>query len=207
MNVLTICTDAIKNTTKTTPGGSPTHTPASDLVDRMRRLSVGSNASSYSIISAGPSVQSLDSIESITGGVAVLGLANSIHADPHVSRSTAVIASAPVPSNIPKDTSTTPKASPFWYQFPGFVPTPTATFKDEFARLAKEQGWGTKTKRKYQTSALTAEVAFYYGTCMQKLARWQELCEEVGIKNIPTSITKCKKVSSLKNIPDTSGST
>jgi hypothetical protein len=83
----------------------------------------------------------------------------------------------------------------FWLQFPGFVPQPKASFKSEFGRLAKKQCWNTKTKQKHQVEALTSEIDFHYGKCLDKLDRWQQLCKDVGIENIPTSITKCRKVS------------
>ncbi|CAO2647917.1 Nn.00g088390.m01.CDS01 [Neocucurbitaria sp. VM-36] len=194
-------------TTKTTPDESATPTVAPDLMDRMRRLSIDSDSSSFSIISAAPSVQSLDSNGSIAGGVTVLDLGDTEHGDLRIVQATADIASTPVPGKTAKpDTvkphtescqakpnSSAPQSSPFWYQFPGFVPSATTTFKEEFARLAKHQAWGAKAKRKHQITALNDEVAFHYGTCMQKLDRWQELCQEVGIEKIPTSITQCKK--------------
>ncbi|KAF1841967.1 uncharacterized protein K460DRAFT_345378 [Cucurbitaria berberidis CBS 394.84] len=187
----------------------PTPAVAPDLIDCMRRLSIDSSASSFSVISSPSSVQSLDSVGSIIGGVAVLGLANSDRGDRQVNASTA---SAPVSGKdskantrkartkpaTAKPTPSTPKASPFWYQFPGFVPIASANFKDEFARLAKHQSWGAKVKRKHQIEALTQESAFHYGTCMEKLDRWQDLCKEVGIEKVPTSITQCKKA--LKSI-------
>ncbi|KAF2819050.1 hypothetical protein CC86DRAFT_432475 [Ophiobolus disseminans] len=83
--------------------------------------------------------------------------------------------------------------SKFWLQFPDFVPVATATFNAEFRRLAKLRGWNAKDQKKHRVEALNAEVAFHYGMCLDKLDRWQQLCADVGIKNAPTSITKCRK--------------
>jgi hypothetical protein len=98
------------------------------------------------------------------------------------------------PDTISKETPT-PEPSPYWLQFSGFVPAPTATFRDELARLAKHENWSNKTKRKQQVKALSAEITHHYGTCKDKLDRWQQLCEDVGIDVVPKSITQCRKVS------------
>jgi hypothetical protein len=87
------------------------------------------------------------------------------------------------------------EVSGFWLQFIGFDPDPSSTFRSEFARLAVHQNWSGKTKRRWEVEALTAEIALHYGTCIDKLDRWQQLCEDVGIEDIPGSITQCKKAS------------
>jgi hypothetical protein len=94
-----------------------------------------------------------------------------------------------------KNSQHPPKASSFWYRYPGFEPDPRAPFKLELGRLCKHVGARTKKEKKdLQTEALTAEIKFHYGSSMSRLDRWQELCEEVGIEKIPTSITQCQKV-------------
>ncbi|KAH7380085.1 hypothetical protein BKA66DRAFT_420202 [Pyrenochaeta sp. MPI-SDFR-AT-0127] len=172
--------------------------------------SLESDGSAFSLVSDAPSVQSLDSSGSIAGGVSINKARKKKNTRGHDTQATqrsASITNSPTSnratpagsrksnrkSRTPESASSVPTASPFWYQFPGFQPSPTAPFKKEFARLAKHQGWGTKAKRKRQTEALNAEIAFHHGTCMQKLGRWQELCEEVGIEETPPSITQCKK--------------
>lgn len=230
--VLTTCSEISTTPTTTAAMVTPTTFPVSDLVDSVRRLSISSNASSlstasvtlslqshdfesseFSILSAAPSVQSLDSHGSIIGGVTVneaRGQTSHSGTEFHAHQHTSTITIAPIISGaslsligsrksksrpcIDESASFSPKASPFWYQFPGFNVNPTATFKDEFASLAKHQAWGTKAKRKRQVEALNAEIIYFHGTCMQRLDRWQELCEAVGIVEIPTSITQCKKV-------------
>lgn len=94
----------------------------------------------------------------------------------------------------PKLSIPTTTGAPFWYQFKGFEPQPAATFKDEFARLAQQQKWGKKTKKKRRAEALTSEITFHHGTSLHKLDRWRELCEEMGVEEVPNSITKCKQV-------------
>lgn len=188
---------------------------ASDLVDRMRRLSVTSNASSFSVVSAassGLSVHSLNSNGSITGGIQVAQAPEQsivlVKQEQKGRRAASTqvlstaggvdVATTPGDELNSGHTKPTPTATacPFWYQFDDFEPSPTAKFKDEFARLAKSQAWGTSQKRKREVAALRAEVAFHHGTCAHKLDRWQELCEEMGVDTTLTSISQCRKVRS-----------
>jgi hypothetical protein len=193
-----------------------TTTPEPDLVDRMRRMSVGSTGSSYSLVSEVSTVQSLDTNGSVNGGVLVSPptletLETCLEALTAADRALNIVENLrdSIDTTGPKnakakpqqqpDTPSTDDASlasisPYWLQFPGFVPTPTATFKDELARLAKHENWSNKTTRKQQVKALSAEIAHHYGTNKNKLDRWQQLCEDVGIDVIPTSITQCRKV-------------
>jgi hypothetical protein len=195
-----------------------TESPQVDLASRMRRLSVGSTESSFSLVSEVSTVQSVDTNGSVNGGVLVppptiKTLETCIEALTVANRSLKAITndgesvddasseasdmrSPPQPdtSNAESFESST---SPYWLQFPGFVPTPTATFKSELARLAKHENWNTKTKRMQQVKALTAEIAHHYGTHLNRLDRWQQLCEDVGIDVVPTSITQCRKVSTI----------
>ncbi|KAF1920995.1 hypothetical protein BDU57DRAFT_534707 [Ampelomyces quisqualis] len=185
-----------------------------DLVDRMRRLSVGSTASSFSIVSDAPSVLSLDTNGSVNGGVPVdppslqvleicleaLTAADRT-SDPRQHETDAVETADPIPDV--KNThqsleaheliSSTPDVNAYWLQFPGFIPNPTATFTNELERLAKHENWTNKKKRKQQVKALSTEIAHHYGTHMNKLDRWQQLCEDVGIDVVPTSIRQCRK--------------
>ncbi|KAH7077676.1 hypothetical protein BKA63DRAFT_409724 [Paraphoma chrysanthemicola] len=183
----------------------------SALVGRARRLSAASDLSSYSVVSDAPTVYSLDTNESLDGGVIVtppaeegleIGLSALTIEDPVVSTAAGFTRSNPtsidtlearIATYRPTPNPSTSDVSGFWLQFVGFEPNPAATFKAEFTRLAAHQNWATTTKRERQVEALTAEVAFHYGTCMDKLSHWQQLCQDVGIEDVPCSITKCKK--------------
>ncbi|KAF1932869.1 uncharacterized protein M421DRAFT_251496 [Didymella exigua CBS 183.55] len=190
----------------------------SDLVGHSRRRlsnssdgSVASAESDFSFISAAPSIQSLNTNGSIFGGI-VLGL-ESVSLDGIKNESPATTAEpqnskAPATLNLSAEDTTSAagsgtaddpkspsKASPFWYQYPGFEPDPRAPFKHELGRLCKHLGATMKKgKKNLQAEALTAEIKYHYGAHMNRLDRWQELCEEVGIEKIPTSITQCQKV-------------
>jgi hypothetical protein len=59
------------HTTTTPTTAMTTGAPVPDLIDRMRRMSLDSDLSSYSIVSGTPSVQSLNTNGSVNGGVAV----------------------------------------------------------------------------------------------------------------------------------------
>ncbi|KAL1606975.1 hypothetical protein SLS59_002677 [Nothophoma quercina] len=171
--------------------------------------SVVSVESDFSIISSAPSIQSLDTNGSIIGGIVLdlesVSLQNTESAPPastteHLHSKapltlTVSVENSTVQSNATDDSQGPPKASPFWYQYQGFEPDPCAPFKHELGRLCKHVGAATKKEKKdLQTQALTAEIKFHYGAHMSRLDRWQELCEEVGIEKIPTSITQCQKV-------------
>lgn len=193
----------------------------SDLVERSRRRlsnssenSAASAESDFSLISAAPSIQSLDTNGSIIGGI-VLGiesvsLESSKNESPVTttetqhSRTPATLTlsaedtASGARSGGTDDSQLPPQASPFWYQYPSFEPDPRAPFKHELGRLCKHVGAKTKKEKKnLQTRALTAEIKYHYGAHTNRLDRWQELCEEVGIEKIPTSITQCQKVSGI----------
>ncbi|KAF2102342.1 hypothetical protein NA57DRAFT_73775 [Rhizodiscina lignyota] len=83
----------------------------------------------------------------------------------------------------------------YFSHFPGFVPDPTTSFNDEFARLAQHQGWERRsnTWRQERGRAIQSEFSTQYGASAEKLAGWQALCNEVGIDPLPQSITQCRK--------------
>lgn len=89
--------------------------------------------------------------------------------------------------------------SDFFARFAGFKPDPSAPAKEEFARLSKHRNWkkgGKKWTREWN-NFIIEEFAKHYGGQETKLAGWQALCEEVGVKESIeelNSITKCKKV-------------
>ncbi|KAL5115729.1 hypothetical protein ACEQ8H_006337 [Pleosporales sp. CAS-2024a] len=186
-----------------------------DLVNSMRRLSVGSAASSISLISDAPSVLSLDTNGSVNGGVPVLPslevletylealtAANS-KLEALILPDEADLTTALAPPTTTADSkaeeatidaSPSEEPSPYWLQFSRFEPSPRAPFKKELARLAKHENWSNKEKRKQQVKALAAEITHHYGTNRNKLDRWQQLCEDVGVDIVPKSITQCRKV-------------
>lgn len=200
---------------------APIATPTLEERSR-RRLSSSSDDSAesvdseFSFISAAPSIQSLDTNGSIFGGI-VLGIesvslentektplpdstTNTQHSRTPATLTLSAEDTAPEdPSSDKDDTQSSPQGSPFWYQYPGFEPDPRAPFKHELGRLCKHVGVTTKKEKKdLQNAALTAEIKYHYGASMSRLDRWQELCEEVGIEKIPTSITQCQKVRTIR---------
>lgn len=120
-----------------------------DLADRLRRLSVGSTETAFSIISDVPSVQSLDTNGSVNGGVSVeppsidiLEICLEALTKAERASNSASQDKVAVDSVEPEAARTTAKAeptdliahaadmSPYWLQFPGFLPNPTATFSE-----------------------------------------------------------------------------
>jgi hypothetical protein len=213
-----ILTNSDVSATPVAPGAT------SDLVVRSRRRlsnssdnSVASAESDFSLISA-PSVQSLDTNGSIIGGIVLDLQSVSLELTKNGSPATITETQHPIApatltlsaediatgphSGTTNDSQSPPDASPFWYQYPGFEPDPRAPFKHELGRLCKHVGATSKKEKKnLQTEALTAEIKYHYGAHMSRLDRWQELCEEVGIEKIPTSISQCQKVSASAFVP------
>jgi hypothetical protein len=85
---------------------------------------------------------------------------------------------------------------PNWFmQFYGFAYEPSAGLQANFIRLASARKWGYALKNKRWAECQATQFSVYHGTNTTKLEIWQTLCHDVGIKKIPSSITKCKKVS------------
>ncbi|OAL49509.1 hypothetical protein IQ07DRAFT_644667 [Pyrenochaeta sp. DS3sAY3a] len=189
-------------------------TSEADVIDCMRRLSIDSGTSSFSIISAPPSVLSLASDDSIAGGVVVVTIPELLENRPTEqdvhqnvaarTRSTVLENDGTKTSNLSeaarKDiaNSSPQKSSPFWLQFDTFVPEPSAPFRDEFNRLSRHQKWGKQKQKQQKIKALTAEISFHFSQEAEILVSLQDLCEEHGVGNDPTSITQCKKA--LKSV-------
>jgi hypothetical protein len=210
-------TTTIATNNVATPEIMATEAAQMALADRMRRLSVGSTDTSYSLVSEVSTVQSLQSLDSdgSVGGVLVspptietletcleaLTIANRnlkarTQGEDAIDDASSEVSGTKSPQELDHSNTESYRSSPssYWLQFPGFEPNPTATFKNELARLSKHENWSTKRRHKEQVQALTAELAHHYGTHLNKLDRWQQLCEDVGIDVIPTSITQCRKV-------------
>ncbi|KIM27371.1 hypothetical protein M408DRAFT_169378 [Serendipita vermifera MAFF 305830] len=98
--------------------------------------------------------------------------------------------------------------SSYWSKFPDFDHKEAAPVQTEFKRLARQQGWITiKRKKKEEIKStiyfeewgecLESEFTKYYGDS-KKPEGWQALCREVRLKNVPQSITACKKALKTK---------
>ncbi|KAF2726559.1 hypothetical protein EJ04DRAFT_582593 [Polyplosphaeria fusca] len=96
-----------------------------------------------------------------------------------------------------EETETDPRRCEYWYQFPGFTPNPTMSFKKEFKRLADSQGWSARSKKYHDEKAAACYAEFFFhfnmGEGRHPLQDWQVICEAVGIKDPPGSINMCKK--------------
>lgn len=86
----------------------------------------------------------------------------------------------------------------YFANFENFAPDPTAGLQVEFARLAIDQGWGRKSKKRKEEWRRACENEFetHFGAVFTggRLLAWQSLCEELGVDPTPGSITQCKKV-------------
>jgi hypothetical protein len=86
----------------------------------------------------------------------------------------------------------------FWASFsPAFTRNLQASYSKEFKRLAVHRGWKTGGPKYRKQWILCCEEEFgaQYGR-NERLEGLQALCGDVGIRNIPNTITLCKKVGS-----------
>jgi hypothetical protein len=82
-------------------------------------------------------------------------------------------------------------------RFPSFNLNPQASLQEEFVGLATEQGWERNGKRYREEWRLylADQFGIHYGRDESQLEGWKALCAEVGVTNVPDSITGCKKAS------------
>ncbi|KAH7088221.1 hypothetical protein FB567DRAFT_627973 [Paraphoma chrysanthemicola] len=91
---------------------------------------------------------------------------------------------------------TTHQASAWFSSYPNFTYDPSTSLPSNFTRLATAKRWGPKLKYKRWIACQTVLFDALYGTDVTKLDKWQDLCREVGITDVPGSIKKCKKSAS-----------
>jgi hypothetical protein len=87
--------------------------------------------------------------------------------------------------------------STFWTAFsPDFTRNPQLNYSEEFKRLAVHRRWkvGGARYRKAWVRCCEEEFGVQYGRDERRLDGWRALCADVGIEDIPNSITQCKKV-------------
>ncbi|EMD89217.1 hypothetical protein COCHEDRAFT_1215972 [Bipolaris maydis C5] len=167
------------------------------LEDRMRRLSIVSDTSSFSVISRADSfdsVRSFDSHESFEDLGAVVDVP--VPLNPASVSETNEYRDPVESERKPSLSSSECKAdsNPAWIKFTNFVHSPTAPFKSEFERLAHIKNWTGSVKRQQFVSLLSSEVAFYWGTDGDTLEQYQEMCRDLGLTHIPSTVTQCKKI-------------
>lgn len=81
-----------------------------------------------------------------------------------------------------------------WYQFKGFKPNPTNTFKVEFRRLSKHMGWTKEDRRLHRVKLFDADFEAHFGKDIGDLKQWQEFCRLCSIATVPDTIPECKEV-------------
>ncbi|KAL8715982.1 MAG: hypothetical protein Q9220_000649 [cf. Caloplaca sp. 1 TL-2023] len=93
--------------------------------------------------------------------------------------------------------------STFFDQYPEFHQYIHRPILDEYRRLARQKDWGKKDSRAFRIhrgECLQAEFELHFGSIETngKLAGWQMLCQELGLRGDMRSVTQCKKA--LKKI-------
>lgn len=86
-------------------------------------------------------------------------------------------------------------AATYFSQFAAFTPNPSARFNAQLAALAQHQNWSKAEKKQRRGEAIEAEFHDLYGTDYGRLDKWQELCQDVGVDAVPSTVGGCKKVS------------
>ncbi|KAI4691614.1 hypothetical protein J4E81_007140 [Alternaria sp. BMP 2799] len=190
-----------------------------DLTDRMRSLSIGSDTSSFSVISR-TSANSFESVRSINSDQSheaegfstspkhppntevsdSTDLQNSVLSLDTVKSLEEISGGVEIPDTASEHSDAESEASsleldenPAWSEYTNFVHRPDASFQSEFERLARTKGWVGRIKRQHLVELLTSEVEFYWGADdVDKLEYYQFLCQEMGVKQIPLTITQAK---------------
>jgi hypothetical protein len=96
------------------------------------------------------------------------------------------------------DSSDSILITPEWFsRFDELTYNSNAGIRLNFNRLAIARQWGTRLRMSRWIECQSTVFDSLYGTDATKLERWQELCGEVHVDEIPGSINGCKKVSIL----------
>ncbi|KAM0796633.1 hypothetical protein BDR22DRAFT_519810 [Usnea florida] len=88
----------------------------------------------------------------------------------------------------------------YFSRFQTFAPNPDATLIENFKQLAISKNWGKKSKKfkEERKSYMLALADTHLGSIdsggtAERLVALQGLCEELGVKPVPSSITQCNK--------------
>lgn len=178
------------------------------LTDRMRSLSIGSDASSFSVISRTSTADSFESVRSINSDLLHeaedgIDLQTSVLSLDTVKSLEDISGGVEIPDTATEHSDAESEASsleldenPAWGEYTNFVHRPSASFKLEFERLARTKGWVGRIKRQHLVELLTSEVEFYWGADdVDKLEYYQFLCQKMDIKQMPLTVTQAKNVS------------
>ncbi|KAJ8110608.1 hypothetical protein OPT61_g6590 [Boeremia exigua] len=80
-----------------------------------------------------------------------------------------------------------------YFALHGITAGPNDNFNSLFNRLAIKENWSKSQRKKHRPEAILGELEAIYGTDNTKLEKWQDLCRDVKIEPVPSSITKCRK--------------
>ncbi|CAN9115732.1 unnamed protein product [Alternaria alternata] len=182
---------------------SQTDTP--DLTNHMRKLSVNSDASSFSVISRTSRANSFGSVRSLCsdrsgdGGYLRISVGS-------LSRSIADSQCTVLSLNTVKSLDELSGGVEI-LNYDQSISMDAATDDgdtcsnmsgrenlEEFERLARIKGWDRRTKRQNLITLLRTEVEFYWSSNdVDKLECYQYLCREMGIERIPCTVTQARK--------------
>ncbi|KAF8599061.1 hypothetical protein BDV93DRAFT_560715 [Ceratobasidium sp. AG-I] len=104
-----------------------------------------------------------------------------------------------VAPSLPTQPDTQAHLAAFFVQYTGFQYNPAQPSVNQFNRLRRTQGWSKKdgefthAYRRFHR-ALVLQFNATYGTDQNNLASWQNLCRALKIEEIPSELSKCRKV-------------
>ena len=83
---------------------------------------------------------------------------------------------------------------------------PDMPVKSEFSRICGELGWGQESQERedaYENlrEALVLEFNHNYGVNVDEFDSWKNICKDIGIKPIPSSLEECREVSDTRRWP------
>lgn len=80
--------------------------------------------------------------------------------------------------------------------FDDFQTDHSAPLSGEIEKLASIRGWSEKTTRKRLDRSYLHEILYFLGNNVERLEVWQLICTDLGVPEVPSTITQCKKVRS-----------
>lgn len=91
----------------------------------------------------------------------------------------------------------------FFARYPAFPYDPTSPVMTEFNRLRTFSNWATGSRleqraRRGLQDAMILQFNDFFGTDVNDIRSWHNLCQVLDIVPVPEGLTACKKVCSSK---------
>jgi hypothetical protein len=110
-----------------------------------------------------------------------------------------ILQDGPILWQEPSSDSISPLAD-FFAQYPEFDYNPSAPVTSEFYRMCRFFKWSKEQRepeREFFRDAMTQQFNTIYGTDVDSLSAWKNLCQVLRIDPIPDELNACRNVSFL----------